>query len=389
MKILIVCSGNICRSPLAAALLRDRLRGRAAEFVEVTSAGTLGIEGEPAHPLAAQAALEAGVDLSAHISRGLTRDMIEEADLILAMDRKHLDEIRAIDPDHPSVHLLGEFLPEEDRKRGGAEIDDPVGGDEEEFRECCSRLRTSADGIAAAIERGILRERPAREEERAEARYFTTIESHVAAARGIAPALSSMEFHIVDGWWRRGIPLWLALEAMEKTTALWPPGEAPRSLLRHCEDEIARRIETLSPETRSVADAAIETPVPDAIGRARRLLCDALARADPDDAALRAALEVALRDLTTVPPDVPTLEALLISVEESLTKASTSRMTEEEIEFVREVEAARLRAIAPRMGQVAFDETLRRLVRARLLRRLSLPALSLLDLLSSSHREES
>jgi protein-tyrosine phosphatase len=94
-SILVVCTGNICRSPLAEGLLRQALDLRfPSGGPTVASAGTSGWEGSPAHPDTVRAALERDVDLSGHLARRLVRDHLEEADLILAMAAEHRSAMR-------------------------------------------------------------------------------------------------------------------------------------------------------------------------------------------------------------------------------------------------------------------------------------------------------
>src|SRR3989442_8878821 len=88
-QILLVCTGNICRSPLAAALLTRALAERGFEGIDVSSAGTGAWDGAPASEGAYLVGLERGLDLSGHRARLLTRELVEAADLILTMARHH------------------------------------------------------------------------------------------------------------------------------------------------------------------------------------------------------------------------------------------------------------------------------------------------------------
>ncbi len=91
-SILVICTGNICRSPIAEGLLRDALQRRFAERApEVSSAGTSGLEGSGAMPESVQAAAELGVDISGHIARRLTSAMADPPDLLLCMASEHRD----------------------------------------------------------------------------------------------------------------------------------------------------------------------------------------------------------------------------------------------------------------------------------------------------------
>ncbi|MGZ8566134.1 MAG: arsenate reductase/protein-tyrosine-phosphatase family protein [Actinomycetota bacterium] len=88
--ILVVCTGNVCRSPLAEGIVRHALRGRVGEEAPtVSSAGVAGWEGSPATAESVAAARELGIDISGHIARRLTPEMIAGADLILAMAEEH------------------------------------------------------------------------------------------------------------------------------------------------------------------------------------------------------------------------------------------------------------------------------------------------------------
>src|SRR5207249_11589203 len=87
-NVLFVCTGNICRSPLAAALLERALKERGLE-VAVTSAGTGAWDGAPASEGAYPVGLERGPDLSGHRARLLTREPVQRADPILTLARHH------------------------------------------------------------------------------------------------------------------------------------------------------------------------------------------------------------------------------------------------------------------------------------------------------------
>jgi protein-tyrosine phosphatase len=99
VHVLVICTGNICRSPIAEGMLRRALSGRlGADAPSVDSAGTQGWEGSAAQPGSVAAAAEREIDISGHVARLLTREMIGGADLILAMAGEHRDFVRAVDP---------------------------------------------------------------------------------------------------------------------------------------------------------------------------------------------------------------------------------------------------------------------------------------------------
>jgi protein-tyrosine phosphatase len=94
--ILVVCTANQCRSPFAAAALRRRV-ARRAPGVEVESAG-FGGHGFPATPPTVDAASLLGVDLSSHTSRRVDPELLERADIIIGMERRHTRELVVLDP---------------------------------------------------------------------------------------------------------------------------------------------------------------------------------------------------------------------------------------------------------------------------------------------------
>lgn len=93
-SILVVCTGNVCRSPIAEGMLRRGLHARFGDVApRVGSAGTAGWGGSPAMPESVVAAAERGVDIAAHVARRLTSDHVRAADLVVAMAAEHRDRI--------------------------------------------------------------------------------------------------------------------------------------------------------------------------------------------------------------------------------------------------------------------------------------------------------
>lgn len=115
MKVLFVCLGNICRSPSAEGVMRACLAERGLEDrVEVDSAGTIGYHvGEPADARMRRAAASRGYDLTS-AARQVTSEDFERFDLVVAMDRSNLAELREMAPPGADgkVRLLSEFLPQ-------------------------------------------------------------------------------------------------------------------------------------------------------------------------------------------------------------------------------------------------------------------------------------
>jgi protein-tyrosine-phosphatase len=149
MHILLVCTGNTCRTPMAEALLRARLEARGIADVEVSSAGTGAWDGAPASEGSYLVALEHGVDLSAHRARLLTPELAATADLILTMSHSHRPRAMAVAPGE-KVQVLGEFA---GLTGEAAEVPDPFGGDMADYRETWQRLNQMLDLVVDRLAR--------------------------------------------------------------------------------------------------------------------------------------------------------------------------------------------------------------------------------------------
>lgn len=135
-RILVVCVGNICRSPMAEALLRARLAGRG---IEVGSAGLAGLAGAPIDPTAAAVLADHGLALEDHVARRLSPDMLSAADLVLAMDQRQLSAIRAIAPQaRGKSFLLGHWI-------DAPAVADPYGRPRAAFEECHALITRAVD----------------------------------------------------------------------------------------------------------------------------------------------------------------------------------------------------------------------------------------------------
>lgn len=145
--VLFICSGNICRSPMAEGLLRKMLNDAGITDIEVHSAGTLGIEGAPASSAGMAACWdEFGVDISRHRSKGVTPAMLQEADWVLCMAREHLRIVQAMWPEGDNhCFLLNQYA---GIKTDNWDVFDPIGSSYAVYRNTCLEL---AALIAAVV----------------------------------------------------------------------------------------------------------------------------------------------------------------------------------------------------------------------------------------------
>ena len=147
VRVVFVCTGNTCRSPLAAAALRLEL-GPDASRVDVTSAGTAARDGEPASEPSRAVAHRNGFDLDAHRSRRISPELMRSADLVLVMEPTHLSAVRALGADPARSHVLSEWPPPGEPD---LVISDPYGGSPEAYEECWRRIRRHVERAAPAI----------------------------------------------------------------------------------------------------------------------------------------------------------------------------------------------------------------------------------------------
>jgi protein-tyrosine-phosphatase len=130
-RILFVCTGNTCRSPLAEALARRALARLGWRQVEVRSAGVSATSGSPASEGSLRAGVRHGLDLSGHRSAQVTEDMVDWADLILTMSASHLLALSAYGGEE-RASVITDFAGG-DLERRGMGVPDPHGGDDAEY----------------------------------------------------------------------------------------------------------------------------------------------------------------------------------------------------------------------------------------------------------------
>eukprot|EP01093_Parvamoeba_rugata_P014928 TRINITY_DN5020_c0_g3_i1.p1 TRINITY_DN5020_c0_g3~~TRINITY_DN5020_c0_g3_i1.p1 ORF type:complete len:145 (-),score=25.75 TRINITY_DN5020_c0_g3_i1:114-548(-) len=123
-SILVVCAGNICRSPTAEYLLKSKLEGK---NIQVSSAGLTALEGKPADGAAMNIAQQYSIDMSEHIGRQINTQLVADSSLILVMEQRHLSDLCARYPQaRGKTFLLGKWI-------NNVDIPDPYKKSKEAF----------------------------------------------------------------------------------------------------------------------------------------------------------------------------------------------------------------------------------------------------------------
>lgn len=142
-RLLVICHGNICRSPVAEVLLANRLPA-----LEVRSAGIAADDGGKANEAAGRAAGRLGLSLADHRTRHLREDDLDWADLVLGMEGRHTAAVAQRWPgSRAKLRLLGDFLPAPPHR-----LQDPWGEPDTVFDEVFGRLANAVEQLARRIE---------------------------------------------------------------------------------------------------------------------------------------------------------------------------------------------------------------------------------------------
>lgn len=144
--ILIVCTANICRSPMAAALLRHFLAGQGGPLssLEIVSSGIAARTGDPATENSVTAMKKAGLDLSRHVSQPLTQKLLDDSLAVFCMTEAHRAMIQIHFERVPKhLYLFRQFLPQP----VDPEVDDPYGGPLSLYETCRDNLVEAVPSI--------------------------------------------------------------------------------------------------------------------------------------------------------------------------------------------------------------------------------------------------
>lgn len=153
-RVVVICSGNICRSPIGEKVLQAAFdQAGLADLVEVTSAGTGDWHvGQPANPRAVKVLAAAGYPTE-HRARQIDAADLDSIDLVLAADHGHVRALRSLTGDHDKIVLLRSFDPGAD----GDEVPDPYYGPDAGFDDVLAMTRAAAPGVVAAVRKRLRR----------------------------------------------------------------------------------------------------------------------------------------------------------------------------------------------------------------------------------------
>lgn len=149
MSVLVICKGNVCRSPFAAESMRIFAAKNSCHNLKFRSAGTDDqIDGKSAHFVAALIAKEYSVDLSNHVAHQVTTEDIDWSDVVVVMDDQNASRLKQLFPERigkKTVRWLGQELP------GGREIPDPHERPIEAFRKCLATIAAASESFVLSL----------------------------------------------------------------------------------------------------------------------------------------------------------------------------------------------------------------------------------------------
>lgn len=153
-KIVIVCTANVCRSPVGEALMRERLEELGFEGWEVGSAGTWAYPGQSAAKFSTQLMAKKGLDIQNHASQIINEELLDETDLALCMEIGHVEALHAEFPSHRyKIFLLTEM------SERNYSVRDPYGGPLESYEEMVQEVAMLIDeGMTRIVELALANE---------------------------------------------------------------------------------------------------------------------------------------------------------------------------------------------------------------------------------------
>lgn len=150
-RVIFVCTGNICRSPMAERIAQGRAVSELRFPVEFISRGTSSEEdGNPIDTRAKWQLSRSGYGTQGHSAARITRDEIEAADLVIAMEPHHVRSLQRMAPDATNIHLLSEFDPDASPGQG---VPDPWYGGHDGFVATANSIESAMGGIFAQLRR--------------------------------------------------------------------------------------------------------------------------------------------------------------------------------------------------------------------------------------------